>query len=120
VSEPVTAEPVAAVLHAVVRLLGICSAGLDAQQLSPVAVQAALDEFVAIAADEPRSVLTAAAVRTAELFLAAAHAPLGSALASEPGPSWELASATGGLRVLLAALSAAYTVELVDTCLELE
>jgi hypothetical protein len=143
------AEPVAPVLHAVVRLLGICSAGMDAQDLSVVAVQAALDEFVAIAANEPHSMLSAAAVRTAELFLLAAKAPLNAAGARsadraepwesaaswepaepwgsdgprapwEPGASWELASATGGLRVLLAALSAAYAVDLVETCPELE
>jgi hypothetical protein len=123
VSEPVASEPTAAVLHAVVRLLGICSVGMDADDLSAVAVQAALDEFEAIAADEPRSVLSAAAVRTAELFLLAANAPLlrsGGPRPAEPAEPWELASATGGLRVLLAALSVASTVDLIDSCLEQE
>ncbi len=128
-------EPIVQVLYAVMRLLGICSAGMDGARLSAVALQAALDELVAIAAGEPQSVLTAAAVQTGELFLAAANAPLspvelgsprdtgrpyesGSWL--DPTASLELASATGGLRVLLAALSAAYAIDLVETCLDPE
>jgi hypothetical protein len=97
-------EPVNEVMSAVMRLLGICSAGMDRERLSEVAVLSALDELKAIDARGPESMLTAAAVQTGELFL----------IAAETDASPELARATGGLRVLLAALSVAQNQQLCD------
>lgn len=104
-------EPITEVLAAVNRLIDIRSTGVDAGTLSALALQSAIDELSAIAADEPRSLLTAAALKTAELFLSAAS-PARS-------PS-DLGPAIGGLRVLLAVISAAQLHQLVDAALGLD